>query len=294
MNARIFSLYHHPLASSASNALNIPLGKVTLRSFPDEESYLKVDSVVENQHAIIIDSFDKPNNKLLPLLFLANTLKSLGATHVGILTPYLSYMRQDKRFKDGEAISSKYFANIISKHFDWLITVDPHLHRYKALSDIYTISAHTLHASSLIANWIKKNITKPLLIGPDIESKQWVSTLAQELNAPYMTLIKTRFGDKSVKNTLPDVSKYKGNTPVLVDDIISTGQTMLETIKHLRAANMPKPVCVGIHAIFADKAYQSLVDATSNIITCNTICHPTNGIDLAPLVSHALTQQINE
>ncbi|MFX8354866.1 phosphoribosyltransferase family protein, partial [Acinetobacter baumannii] len=91
--------------------------------------------------------------------------------------------------------------------------------------------------------------------GPDSESEQWVSKVAADANAPYIILKKLRKGDRNVKVSVPQVEKYKESTPVLVDDIISTGNTMIETIGHLKKAGMKPPVCIGIHAVFAARAH---------------------------------------
>ena len=85
---------------------------------------------------------------------------------------------------------------------------------------------------------------------------------------------------------MPDIDKYKDATPVLVDDIISTARTMIETVGHLKRAGMKPPICVGIHAVFSGNAYQDLMDSgVEKIVTCNTIPHPSNTIDLSDIMS---------
>lgn len=133
--------------------------------------------------------------------------------------------------------------------------------------------------SHLISKWINENVQQPVLIGPDSESEQWVSKVAADANAPYIILEKIRKGDRNVRVSVPHVEKYKEYIPVLVDDIISTAHTMLETIGHLKKAAMKPPVCIGIHAVFADKAYVKLLKAgAEKVVTCNTITHPSNAI----------------
>ncbi|WP_164119514.1 ribose-phosphate pyrophosphokinase-like domain-containing protein, partial [Stenotrophomonas maltophilia] len=81
----------------------------------------------------------QPNEKILPLIFAAATARELGAARVGLVAPYLAYMRQDRRFNPGEAVTSRQMAHLVSGAFDWMVTVDPHLHRYSDLSEIYSI-----------------------------------------------------------------------------------------------------------------------------------------------------------
>ena len=107
---------------------------------------------------------------------------------VGLVAPYLAYMRQDRRFKPGEAVTSREVAQLLSGAFDWLVTVDPHLHRYTSLAEIYRIPTHVTHAAPLISQWIKANVPRALVIGPDSESEQWVSAVASEAGAPFTVL----------------------------------------------------------------------------------------------------------
>ena len=95
-----------------------------------------------------------------------------------------------------------------------------------------------------------------------------------------------RHGDRDVEVSVPDVDIYKDATPILVDDIISTARTMIETVQHLKKAGMKPPICVGIHAVFSGNAYQDLLDSgVEKIVTCNTIPHSSNGIDLSDIMA---------
>ncbi len=172
------------------------------------------------------------------------------------MAPYLAYMRQDHRFHPGEAITSAAFATHLSAAFDWLVTVDPHLHRYKALSDIYTIPAVAAHAAPEIARWIAREVKDPVLIGPDTESKQWVGEVAALAGAPFEVLRKRRHGDRDVEVSMPDLDRWRASTPVLVDDIISSGETMRVTLEHLAGMGLKPAVCIGVHGIFAGDAYR--------------------------------------
>jgi ribose-phosphate pyrophosphokinase len=183
---------------------------------------------------VIVGSLDRPNDKLLPLVFLADVARDLGARRVGLVAPYLAYMRQDTRFHAGEAITSRSFASVLSAHIDWLITVDPHLHRFASLQDVYSIPAMAIHASVELGRWIAEHVPAPLIIGPDEESRQWVDVIAATASAPSTVLSKVRRGDTDVVESIPNLEGHRSRTPVLVDDIISTGETMVAAIRHLR------------------------------------------------------------
>jgi ribose-phosphate pyrophosphokinase len=286
-NCVLFSIPGNELmCHSLTELLHIEPGEAIIRHFPDGETYVKVISNVFEKEAIIVCSLHHPDNKILPLYFLAKTLKEFRASSVTLVAPYLAYMRQDKRFTDGECISSELFARLLSSFVDKLITIDPHLHRRTSLDEIYSIHTSVLHASPLISKWIKENINSPVLIGPDSESEQWVSKVADDAGAPFIVLEKVRKGDRNVQVSVPQVEKYQNHVPVLVDDIISTAHTMIETIGHLKKAGMKPPICIGIHPVMASRAYDKLIKAgAEKIVTCNSIIHPSNGIKVDELLA---------
>ena len=265
------------------------LGELATRCFPDGESYVRVESAVASREVILVDSLARPNHRTLELVFAADALRELGATCVGLVAPYLPYMRQDARFNPGEAITSRSFAAVLSRSFDWLLTVDPHLHRIARLTDLYSIPARVVHAAPALGAWIAAHVSAPLIVGPDAESRQWVDAVARAAGAPSTVMTKTRRGDRDVVEAPADLAGHLACTPVVVDDIISTGKTMGAAIAHLREQGMPPAVCVAVHAVFADGANDTLRAAgAGQIVTTNTIPHPSNGIDVLPAIADAL------
>ena len=264
-------------------------GRLTLRRFPDGETYVRIESPVSGRAIVIVCTLHRPDEKILPLLFLAQTAADLGAVEIGLVAPYLAYMRQDRRFTEGEGVTSKYFARLLSTSVDWLVTVDPHLHRRSALDEIYDIPNIVVYAAPHVSGWIRTNVERPVLIGPDSESAQWVSAVAERAAAPYLVLEKIRRGDRAVEVSIPDVERWRDHTPVLVDDIISTAWTMIATVGHLKRAGLVAPICVGVHGVFAQGAYQELLDAgVARVVTCNTIPHPSNAIDLTAALADGI------
>lgn len=285
MDTILFSLpQNNPLASTLADKLKTEIGLAEVRHFPDGETYVRIDSDVKNKTIILVCSLDHPNSKILPLLFMTQTLKQLGAKKVYLVSPYLPYMRQDKQFKPGEAVTSILFAKFISSFIDELVTIDPHLHRIKNISEIYSIPTKILHATKPVAEWIQRNVASPLIIGPDEESKQWVAEIAKNANAPYVIANKNRYGDRKVTIILPEINDTS-KTPVLVDDIISTGTSMCVVIQQLLAKKFKKPICIGVHALFNQEAHENLMRAgAQEIISCNTITHPSNKIDITDIL----------
>lgn len=266
--------------------LDVPGGLLSVHRFPDAEVRVRFDTKPTSRIALVCT---RPGDQVLPLLFAAHAARMQGATQIGLVAPYLSYLRQDRVFNPGEGLSSRAFGELLSGAFDWLVTVDPHLHRYASLDEVYRIPSRVASASPAVARWIRQHVREPLLIGPDAESEQWVSAIAAAAEAPYLTLSKQRLGDRSVHLSLPDLRGAAGRTPVLVDDIISSGGTACRALQLLRQAPLAPPVCIATHAVFSDSAHADLLAAgAERIVTTDTIHHVTNAVSVVPAVADAV------
>jgi ribose-phosphate pyrophosphokinase len=273
---------NEPTADALARALGGDRPRLETRRFPDEETYLRIHDFVERSDAVVVATLDRPDPKFFPLIALAGALRELGARRVGLVAPYLAYLRQDARFHPGEAVSSRTLGRALSTSFDWLVTVDPHLHRHLSLDEVLQIPSRIVPAAPRVADWIDANVKDPLIVGPDVESGQWAGEVARIAGAPHVVGEKTRRGDRDVGVALPDVAAHRGRTAVVVDDIVSTASTMVETLKALHSAGFASPVCVGVHAIFAGHALSDLTAAgAGRVVTCDTVPHPTNAIALA-------------
>jgi ribose-phosphate pyrophosphokinase len=280
-------------ASKIAERTGGELGALEIRHFPDGELYLRIDAPVAGREVIVVSSLHQPGTKFLPVAFLAATARDLGAARVGLVAPYLAFMRQDSRFQPGESVTAVYFGAMMSRAVDWLVTVDPHLHRLSSLDSVYSIPTGVARAAAAIAAWLRREVPRAVLIGPDAESEQWVSAVAALCDAPYVVLAKVRRGDREVSVSTPDLAQWPDRTPVLLDDIISTARTMIEATGQIRRAGGAPPICIGIHAVFADRAHDDLVAAgASRVVTCNTIVHATNAICVAEAVADAVVARL--
>jgi ribose-phosphate pyrophosphokinase len=274
-------------ASRLASRLGLATITPEVRLFPDGELYVRIDHPLAGEDVVLVGTLDNPAEKFLTVAFVAATARDLGATRVGLVAPYLAFMRQDVQFHPGEGVTSRYFAKLVSGCIDWLVTVDPHLHRHHSLDGLYTIPTTIARAAPSIAAWVASEVRDPVLIGPDAESRQWVAAVAERCSAPFVILEKTRRGDRDVSVSAPERA-WNGHTPVVIDDIVSTGRTMVEATRQLRAAGSAAPVCIAIHAVFADAVHDQLVSAgAAGIITCNTITHASNRICVADPIAEA-------
>ncbi len=276
------------MASQLATGLGAALGVLETRRFPDGETYIRLASDVSDQDVVFVCTLSRPDDQFLRLVFAARAARESGAKSLTLVAPYLAYMRQDTRFNPGEAVTSDHFAALLSREFDRLITIDPHLHRHHALSEIYTIPAIALHATPLLIEWITQNVHRPYIIGPDIESEQWIKGVAESVHAPFVVLQKQRRGDRNVKIAVPDLPGGQDHTMVLIDDIVASGRTMIEVAEGLLKKGFAKPVCVVVHPLFAEDAFVRLSKVAAVIASTDTVQHVSNRISVASLLAQAV------
>lgn len=276
------------LGQAIAQRANVDYADVETRRFPDGESYVRLPTDVGGRDVDILCTLARPDEQFLSLVFASRTARELGARSVRLVAPYLAYMRQDIRFQPGEAVSGRCFAELLSQPFDALITVDPHLHRISSLNEVFSIPSRGLSAAPLMGEWIKRSILNPVIVGPDRESEQWASAVALAAGAPYAILSKTRRGDRSVTVDAPDLSSWAGCKPVLVDDIASTGATLVEAAAKLIASGFSKPICVVAHALCTDASEARIRAAADAFVSTDTVPHRSNAISVARLIADAL------
>lgn len=269
------------LAQALARGLHGATGGLDLHHFPDGETRVRIDADCAGRDVVLACTLDHPNQKLVDLYLVARTLRALGARHLLLVAPYLPYMRQDRSFHPGEGVSAKHIAAWLSGFLDGLVTAEPHLHRIHNLGEVYGIPTRVVHATAPIADWIRAHAERPLLIGPDAESRQWVEAVAERIPCPFLVLDKRRRGDREVELRLPDCSVDPSLTPVLLDDIVSSGATMLDTVALLRRRGFAAPLCVAVHALCPAELGERLRQAGArDVVSCNAVPHPSNRIDL--------------
>jgi len=257
--------------------------------FPDDELYIRFDCELENKDIILVQSFYRNiSDCIIEVVFAARAAQESGARRVALVAPYFPYLRQDKRFRKGEAVSQLITAGLIDKYFNAVYVMDPHLHRKNRLHGVFKIKATKLTANPLVAGYIKNHIKNPVIIGPDEESYKWARNVADMLGVESRILKKKRYSSYHVQVKLNKKIDLKEKNVVIVDDIISTGHTILETAKILRKLGAKKINCICIHGIFANDALNKLKKAKINIISTNTIPNKAAKIDVSGVIAEGL------
>jgi ribose-phosphate pyrophosphokinase len=251
--------------------LGCPYREVDVHAFPDGEHKLTLPLPLP-EHLVVCRSLNEPNAKLVDLMLVAGAARENGVRRLTLVAPYLCYMRQDIAFHPGEAVSQRIVGRLLAELFDTVITVDPHLHPMAAyLSD--------------------PRYRDAVLIGPDAESRQWVSAIAARTGHEYGVARKQRADDRSVRIALPEID-VAGRRVVLVDDVISTGQTMAVAARMLLDAGATAVECLVTHVLPGRQMQATLQEAgIETLASCDSIPHVSNRIELASLLAAAVTDE---
>lgn len=278
-----------PQARGLAAALGVACHEVAVRRFPDGESLVRVPAVSERP--VLYRSLNDPNTKLIELLLAASVLRP-AAAHLTLVAPYLAYMRQDKAFNPGEAVSQTVIGRALAPAFDSFLTVDPHLHRTPSLDAVFMGKpALALSAAPCIGAYLRaEGATADLLVfGPDEESEPIVAAVAAAAGCGFAVARKQRRGDRDVTITLPPQVTVVGRPVAIVDDVISSGATICTLAGLLRDAGASAIDVCATHALFHEPAANTMLAAGARrVVSCDTVIHPSNAIPLARHIAGAL------
>ncbi|MBB5204801.1 ribose-phosphate pyrophosphokinase [Inhella inkyongensis] len=274
------------LAQALAAALNCPLAWVDSHRFPDGESRLRLPPSLP-AHTVLLRGLQRANDRLAELLLVAAGSRELGAQRLSLVSPYLGYMRQDIAFTPGEVVSQRHIGSLLGTAFDAVLTVDPHLHRIQRLDEVLR-GGVSLSAAPLLGQFVATQRPGALLLAPDGEAEQWVSAAGQAADLEWAVCSKTRQGDRQVLIQLPPRS-FAGRTVVLLDDVASSGGTLIEATRLLKAAGAASVDVAVTHALFAQDAEARVRAAgVGQIWSTDCIAHPSNAVSIAPLLAQGL------
>ncbi len=276
--------------------LGLPVHVIEVHRFPDGELRVAVGAAAPV--TIIYAPLDRPNEKLLSILFAAEALRRTGADRLVLVAPYLCYMRQDAAFSPGEAIGQKVIGRLLAGAVDRVVTVAAHLHRTPDIRDVFPgIQADDLSAVPAIADALRAETLDPrtIVVGPDEESRPWVKDLAARLGLSHAVARKMRRGDRSVAIALEVPQTVAGRPILLIDDIVSSGGTLIACAKALAEANASVIDAVVVHALFPAELSGDLAAAgLRSIRSTDSVPHPTNAVALDGVLAAGLSDEIGD
>jgi ribose-phosphate pyrophosphokinase len=278
-------------AEALAAALAIPMALVQRHRFPDGESRLRLPPQLPAE-LLLLRGLHQPNHKLVELLIAAPAARALGARRILLVSPYLAYMRQDMAFNPGEAVSQRHIAALLASQVDGLITVDPHLHRISALAEVMPdCRSLALSAAPLLGEWVAQRLPRALLLGPDEEALQWVGEAGRRHGLDFAVCHKQRLGDREVRVALPALpgSGFVGRAVVLMDDVASTGRTLVEAALAVLDAGAASVDVAVTHGLFVGDALAQLQAAgVRQVWSSDTVPHATAVVPVAGLLAAAV------
>lgn len=277
-----------------AEVLEIEGNAIDLHRFPDGE--LRTTVGPAGTTTIVCCSLDQPNDKLIALLFAAEALRRNGAERLVLASPYLGYMRQDAAFHPGEAISQRAIGDLLATNFNRVITFDAHLHRTSSLASVFPgAEADNLSAAPAIEALLRADKLSPetVVVGPDEEARTWVADIAGRLGLPYSVAKKVRRGDQEVQIAFMEPAIFSDHRALLVDDIVSSGETLIACARALAAQGVSSIDVIVVHALFPPSLMTRFGGAgIRSIRSTNSVPHPTNAISLDALLARALRREV--
>jgi ribose-phosphate pyrophosphokinase len=276
------------LAGRLAQALGWPAAAIASHRFPDGECKLTLPPELPPRVALL-RGLQQPNERIAALLIAAPAARELGARHLTLVAPYLAYMRQDMAFQPGEAVSQRHLGRALAAWFDAVLTVDPHLHRIATMDEVVPgRRGLAVSAAPLVGRFVAAQVPGALLLGPDAEAAQWVQVAAAAGALAHGVCVKHRRGDRDVQVTLPEVD-VAGRAVVLIDDVASTGRTLVEAALAARAAGAASVDVAVTHALFVGDALAEVHAAgVRHVWSTDCVPHASNRVPVAPLLADAL------
>ncbi len=278
----------HALAGRLAAELGWPLALVQRHAFPDGETRLRLPPQLPPQVALLC-GLQQPNAKLTELLLAAAGARELGAQRLTLVSPYLAYMRQDIAFTPGEVVSQRHLGHLLAASFEAVVTVDPHLHRIATLDEVLPgRRGVTLSAAPLLGRHAAERVPGALLLAPDEEAGQWVRSAATANGLDHAVCRKRRHGDHDVEVALPD-APVQGRAVVLLDDVASTGRTLVAAARGALAQGAASVDVAVTHGLFiGDAMLQITAAGVRHVWSSDCVPHESNVVSVAPLLAAAL------
>lgn len=273
------------LAGEVANKLGCELGSAVLNSFPDGEKYVKIESPVEGEDVIVIQSTERPQDEnLMELFFMLDALKDQWADVTAVL-PYYGYGRQDRAFTTGEAAAARTVAKHIEVGARKFLTINPHKEH---ILDYFDIPAASVDASRLIGEYFKeRDLNRPVVVAPDAGSRGMAQRVADSLGCECANCEKKRLGPGKVVTSAEGIN-LKGNDVLIVDDIIDSGGTIVESAKALRSRGAGNIYVGCVHPVFTGTASERINRIADGLVATNTIQTEYSKISVAGLIADAV------
>ncbi|MBR3476722.1 MAG: ribose-phosphate diphosphokinase [Candidatus Methanomethylophilaceae archaeon] len=271
------------LARDVAKLLGCEFIQASTTRFPDGECYTRLDRESIDSDAVIIQN-TYPDGNLIEMLLIRDAAITLGAKRITMVIPYFGYARQDRLFKPGEPMSARVMCDILDRICDKVITID--LHKESTL-DNFTHAHKDLKAAGPIAEYFRgKGID--MVLSPDIGASARAKDVGDRLGVPYDHLEKTRLSGTEVR-IAPAKADCAGKRILIVDDMISTGGTIIAAAAALKQAGAVSVSVACTHGVFVNNAIENLRGSQlEKVLCCNTLDTMFSEISVAGIIADEL------
>ncbi|MCD6503049.1 MAG: ribose-phosphate diphosphokinase [Euryarchaeota archaeon] len=265
-----------------SKELNLEILPVERKKFPDGEIYIRLLEKPDDEVVLVQNTY--PNDGLVAALLAMQALKSEGAKEITLVIPYFGYGRQDKKFLEGEPVSAEAIAKALSRYADKVVLVDPHK---DYIADFFDVEAKVVHAYEALVEMLYR-VDVDIVLAPDVGALERAKNVAKSLGVDWDYLEKTRISGEEVEIKPKDMDVEDKNV-ALVDDIISTGGTLIEASKALKAQGAKSVVAACVHGLFTKFAIHRILESPiDDVGVTDTIEGPLSVASAASTIARAL------
>ena len=300
---KIFSgMANNPLAAEIAGLLGTGLGDVSIQEAPDSETLVMVNESVRGCDVYVVQPTSAPvNDNLMHLLLIIDALRRASAKRITAVIPYFGYSRQERMAHGREPISAKVVADMLqSVGVDRIILTDIHA---PAMQGFFNIPLETLSAVPLIIDYLKqRDLSDSVIVAPDVGRAKLAERYAESLGVPLALIHKAR-ESATTSRIVGMIGDLKGKYPIIIDDIISTGGTIVETAHAVINAGARPLLCLAaVHGLLAGSAPDRLnQDFINEVVLTDTVHIPPDRrtpnmtiLSVAQLFAEAIHRSHNE
>ena len=268
---------------------NAPFGIPFKKRFPDGEMYLRIGGRLEGEDVVVVQS-TRSDEDLLELFLLEDAVRQAGARRLIVVVPYFGYARQDRSFYPGEPVSARALCRHVELDADAVVTVD--LHSTETLKG-FTKPAFEVNGTTALARLLQERPVD-VLVSPDKGGVERVRRMAEKLDKPWIGLEKHRLDSEHVELSLPSSRsvRLEGKHVVILDDVITTGVTIVEAARLLRRERVGAIIAACTHGLFLRDAFERIKAVTNEVYTTDTLDSPAEKASVAPDIGQVLRKHL--
>jgi ribose-phosphate pyrophosphokinase len=263
-----------PLSLAVAELLGIPQGRALVGLFANQETRIRIEDNVRGSDVFVMQSLSIPvDHNIMELLLMIDALKRASARRITAVIPYYAYAKQEKKMAGREPISAKLVANqLTTAGANRVLTIDLHA---PAIEGFFDIPVDHLRAAPILVDHFRDlNRDDIVVVSPDAGGVGRANDFRQRLAAPLAIIAKQR-PRPDVAEVLDMVGDVRGKTAVIVDDMISTGGTLVEAAAVLKERGAVEVRACATHPVFADGAVDAIIDSElSELVVTDTVPIP--------------------